>query len=98
MKNITKTHLSNRAISRSDSRDCRDAKASIIFPAWNNHYHIIAHAASLSPSEITAVPSPDVIRGESGQHEDILELSPKQQIKPKRNFKEHEIFRFIQDD
>jgi hypothetical protein len=55
MKNITKTHLSNRAISRPFVRAIEMiAKASINLPARNNHDHIITRVVSLSLSEITA--------------------------------------------
>ena len=50
MKNITKTHLSNRAISRRFVRAIEMiAKASIILPARNNHDHIITRVVSLYP-------------------------------------------------
>ena len=78
MKNITKTHLSNRAISRRFVRAIEMiAKASINLPARNNHDHIIARVVSLSSTEITAACWSDNEKGEKGYQTDILQLPPK---------------------
>jgi hypothetical protein len=78
MKNITKTHLSNRAISSCFVRaTAMIAKASINFPARNNHDHIIARVVSLSSSKITVVCSSDDEQGEYGYQAEILQLSLK---------------------
>jgi hypothetical protein len=78
MKNITKTHLSNRAISRRFVRAIEMiAKASINLPARNNHDHIITRVVSLSPSEITAACCSDDEKGENGYQTDTVQLPPK---------------------